>query len=181
MQYIEINSVKVFFDKEKTQNNITPYNEPCDCQDCRNYYKNIESNKELREFLGQFGIDYLRSEEVISYDLGEEKDSLIKSMAYYDVFGNIEKEFSIEKDGYTISFEKNANINVGHEVDEEYFWIVLDVVIPYMLEEERELSYISDEKNIFLKIKELLVKLFKRNNGILTYLLEKIYQYDDDE
>ena len=40
-------SVKIFFDKEKTQKNITHYNEPCDCQDCRNYYKNIESNKEV--------------------------------------------------------------------------------------------------------------------------------------
>ena len=47
MQCVEINSVKVFFDKEKTQKNITNYNEPCGCQDCRNYYKNIEANMEL--------------------------------------------------------------------------------------------------------------------------------------
>lgn len=231
MQCLEINSVKVFFDKEKTQKNITNYNEPCNCQDCRNYYKNIESNEELQSFLASFGIDYLRCEEVISYDLGEEKDSSIHSMAYYDVFGTIEKEFSIENNGCTISFKKNEDINVGHEVDEDYFWIVLDMVIPYVLEEERELSYASDKTSIFTKIREFISKIFKpkiidkeilekpdwetvvemmydkqldcfddeiirviysedkskrylilkKSNGILTYLLEYIYQFDDEE
>ena len=90
MQSIEINSIKVIFDKEKTQKNITLYNEPCDCQYCKNYYKYMEVNAELREFLSQFGIDYIRCEEVMSYDLGEDKDSFIHSMAYYDVFGKIE-------------------------------------------------------------------------------------------
>lgn len=230
MQCIEINSVKINFDKEMTRNNITPYNAQCDCQYCKNYYKNIECNIELRNFLSQFGIDYLRTEEVISYDLGENKESLVHSMAYYDVFGYIEKEVSVEKGDYTISFMKNADVNVGHEIDDKYFWIVLDIVLPYLLEEERELSYISDEKNFFSKIKERLTKLFKKKydrqlperpdwetvvemmydkqldcfddeiirviyskdkskrylilkkeSGVLTYQLEVIYQYDDEE
>ncbi len=232
MQCIEINSVKVSFDKEKTQNNITPYNEPCDCQDCRNYYKNIESNIELREFLSQFGIDYLRTEEVMSYELRlNDKDSPIHSMAYYDVFGYLEKEFSIKKGDCTILFKKNSDVNVGHEVNDEYFWIVLDMVIPYVLEEERELSYVSDKISVFTKIRELISKIFKpkkidkeilekpdwetvvemmydkqldcfddevirviyskdkskrylilkKENGILTYLLEYVYQFDDEE
>lgn len=232
MQCLEINSIKIIFDKEKTQKNITNYNAPCDCQDCRNYYKNIESNIELREFLSQFGIDYLRTEEIISYELRlNDKNSPIHSMAYYDVFGYIEKEFSIEKGDYTILFKKNADVNVGHEVDDEYFWIVLDMVIPYVLEEERELSYLSDETSIFTKFRELMSKIFKpkksgkeilekpdwrtvvdmmydkqldcfddevirviyskdkskrylilkKKNGILTYLLEYVYQFDDEE
>ena len=162
MQCLEINSIKVYFDKKKTQKNITNYNEPCDCQDCRNYYKNIESNVEVREFLSQFGIDYLRTEEIISYELRlKDKNSPIHSMAYYDVFGYIEKEFSVKKGGYTILFKKNADVNVGHEGVDEYFWIVLDMVIPYVLEEERELSYVSDETSIFTKFRELMSKIFK--------------------
>ena len=136
MQSIEINSIKVIFDKEKTQKNITLYNEPCDCQYCKNYYKYMEVNAELREFLSQFGIDYIRCEEVMSYDLGEDKDSFIHSMAYYDVFGKIEKEFSKQEEDYSISFQANTNVNVGHK-EEEYFWIVIDAVIPYILDEER--------------------------------------------
>lgn len=54
MQSIEINSIKVIFDKEKTQKNITPYNEPCDCQYCKNFYKNMEANAELVEFIPLF-------------------------------------------------------------------------------------------------------------------------------
>ena len=72
----------------------------------------------------------------MSYDLGEDKDSFIHSMAYYDVFGKIEKEFSIQEEDYSISFQANTNVNVGHK-EEEYFWIVIDAVIPYILEEER--------------------------------------------
>ena len=51
LQTIEINSVKIIFDKEKTKEYRTDFNRPCDCQDCRNYYKNIQNNFELVEFL----------------------------------------------------------------------------------------------------------------------------------
>lgn len=68
-QTIEINSVKIIFDKEKTKEYRTDFNKPCDCQDCRNYYKHIENNSELVEFLSGFGIDYNCTEEVFSWDL----------------------------------------------------------------------------------------------------------------
>lgn len=56
-QTVEINSVKITFDKEKTKEYRTDFNKPCECQDCRNYYKHIEENKKLVEFLSEFGID----------------------------------------------------------------------------------------------------------------------------
>lgn len=163
MQSIEINSVKVIFNKEKTQNNITLYNEPCDCQYCKNYYKNIKANFELVKFLNQFGIDYLRCEEVISYDLGEKDDSFIHSMAYYDVFGKIERDFSIEKEDYTILFQTNADVNAGHE-ETEYFWIIIDAVIPYVLEEKREIPYRSKRKNVLKKIREQISLLLRKED-----------------
>lgn len=51
LQTIEINSVKIIFDKEKNKEYRTDFNKPCDCQDCRKYYKNIQNNFELVEFL----------------------------------------------------------------------------------------------------------------------------------
>ena len=35
------NQLKIVFDKDKTKEYRTEFNKPCDCQDCRNYYKNI--------------------------------------------------------------------------------------------------------------------------------------------
>ena len=58
LQTIEINSTKIIFDKNKTKEYRTDYNKPCDCQNCRNYYKIIENNTELLDFLEGFGIDF---------------------------------------------------------------------------------------------------------------------------
>ena len=56
-QTLIINDVKISFDKDKTKEHRTDFNRPCDCQDCRNYYKHMEQNKDLLEFLGGFGVD----------------------------------------------------------------------------------------------------------------------------
>lgn len=73
---------KIIFDKEKTKEYRTDFNKPCDCQDCRNYYKNIQNNFELVEFLSGFGIDYNCTEEVFSWDLGNDNDALIHHEGY---------------------------------------------------------------------------------------------------
>ena len=139
LQTIEINSVKIVFDEAKTKSNVTDFNAPCDCQDCRNYYKNIQNKVELLEFLESFGIDFLRPEEICPYELGSSKDSLIKYHAYYSVSGHISKEFSIIKEDYSIFFETSSNVNVGHEISDDFFFIVIEIDLPYILDEEREL------------------------------------------
>ena len=159
LQKIEINNVTILFNKEKTQNNQTDYNRPCDCQDCRNYYKNIENNNELIEFLTGFGVDYLRAEEIMPIDLGNEKESLINYSAYYCVVGSISKVISIKKEDFSVSFGFSSNINVGHEISDDYFFIVVDIDLPYILDEEREfppLSFIEkciDKFKLFFKRK----------------------------
>ena len=50
LQTVEMNSAKVTFDKEKTREYRTDMNNPCDCQNCRNYYKHIKNNKGLVGF-----------------------------------------------------------------------------------------------------------------------------------
>jgi len=157
-QEIKINNIRILFDKDRTQNNQTDYNRPCDCQDCRNYYKNIENNVELIDFLTGFGVDYLRPEEIMPYDIGNEKDSLIYYRAYYSVVGTLDKEFRTNKESFSASFEIQNNINVGHEISEDYFFIVVDINLPFVLDEERELPPHSLADKILNKVKAIFKK-----------------------
>ena len=159
LQTIEINSAKITFDKEKTKTYRTEYNKPCDCQDCRNYYKNIENNIGLVNFLADFGVDYSRAEEIMPVDLGNEKESLINYSAYYCVVGSISKEVSIKKEDFSVSFGVSSNINVGHEITDDYFFIVVDIDLPYILDEEREFPQLSFIEKCIDKFK----LVFKRN------------------
>lgn len=137
LQIIEINSVKINFDKEKTLNHRTEFNQPCDCQDCRNFYNHVENNLELVKFLSDFGIDYNCAEEVFSWDLTDDKDSLIHHEGYYGVFGKIEgDEFSFEKYGVKITFAYGAPVPCNRTGD--YFWLIIEGDFPYILVEKRE-------------------------------------------
>ena len=159
LQTIEINSAKITFDKEKTKTYRTEYNKPCDCQDCRNYYKNIVNNIGLVNFLADFGVDYSRAEEIMPVDLGNEKESLINYSAYYCVVGSISKEVSIKKEDFSVSFGVSSNINVGHEITDDYFFILVDIDLPYILDEEREFPQLSFIEKCIDKFK----LVFKRN------------------
>ena len=153
LQTMEINSVKVTFDKDKTKAYRTDFNAPCDCQDCRNYYKHIENNKELVEFLNDFGIDHNCTEEVFSWDLGDRNDSLIHHEGNYGVFGEIVgEEFDFEKFGVRIKFQKGASVPCDREG--AYFWICVEGDFPYILDETREFP-VAFPKNIFQRIKDV--------------------------
>ena len=158
---VEINSVKITFDKEKTKEYWTDFNKPCDCQNWRNYYKHIGENKKLVEFLSEFGIDYNCTEEVFSWDLGNDEDSLIHHEGYYGVFGKIEgEEFEFEKFGVKITFQKGASVPCDRTG--KFFWICIEGDFPYILDEERDLPITFSQKiqksNIIGKIKSIFKK-----------------------
>ena len=161
LQTVEINSVEITFDKGKNTEYRTDFNKPCDCQDCRNYYKHVENNLDLVAFLNEFGIDYNCTEEVFSWDLGNDKDSLIHHEGYYGVFGKIEgEEFEFEKFGVKITFQKGASVPCDRTG--EYFWICIKGDFPYILDEERDLPITFSQKlqksNIISKIKAIFRK-----------------------
>ena len=155
----EINSVKIIFDIEKTKE-YRAYS--CGCQDCRNFYKNIEKNTELVAFLNDFGIDYKCDDDIFSWDWGNEKDSLIHHEAYYGVWGRIEgDDFDYEKFGVKISFQKDASL--PYDRPDECFWIRIEGDFPYLLEEERELPITFSQKVLELDIVTKIKTFFKKN------------------
>jgi hypothetical protein len=161
LQTVELSSVEITFDKGKTKEYRTDFNKPCDCQECRNYYKHVGNNLELVAFLNEFGIDYNCTEEVFSWDLGNDKDPLIHHEGYYGVFGKIEgEEFEFEKFGVKITFQKGASVPCDRTG--EYFWICIEGDFPYILDEERDLPITFSQKlqksNIISKIKAIFRK-----------------------
>lgn len=160
LQTIEINSVKITFNKEKTKEYRTDFNKPCACQDCRNYYKHIESNSELVEFLSSFGIDYNCAEEVLSWDLENDNNSLIHHEGYYGVFGKIEgEELDFEKFGVKITFQKGAAVPC--DKTGECFWICVEGDFPYILNEERDLPLSLSQNVKKSKFISMIKTIFK--------------------
>ena len=160
-EHVEIHSAIITFDKHKTKEYRTDYNRPCDCQDCRNYYKHIAKNRELVEFLTGFGIDYNCTEEVFSWDLGNDEDAFLHHEAYYGVFGKIEgEEFDFEKFDVKIAFQKDASI--PYDRTGEFFWICIEGNFPYILDEKRDWPVSFSQKmklsNIISKMKEIFRK-----------------------
>ena len=108
-----------------------------------------------------FGVDYNCTEEVFSWDLGNDEDSLIHHEGYYGVFGKIEgEEFEFEKFGVKITFQKGASVPCDRTG--EYFWICIEGDLPYILEEERDLPITFSQRvqklNVIGKIKAIFNK-----------------------
>lgn len=159
MQTLTFENTTIVFDREKSLNYKTENNSPGSCQDCRNYNENIKNKPELISFLFGLGVDYNRPEEVFSYDIGEDVDSLINSTAYYGVFGKIQgDEVHIQKFGVSISFEKGAA--VPNDREDEFFWVVVDGDFPYVLDEGRDASIILPQPSPLQKVKARIKSFF---------------------
>lgn len=157
LKTVEMDGVKILYDREKTQSYRTDFNKPCDCQNCRNYYKHIENNPDLIAFLNSFGIDYNCAEDVFSWDWGERRESLIHHEGYYAVFGNIDGEgFDFEKFGVKIAFQNTASVPC--DKTGEYFFINIEGDYPYILEEERDFPKGYGKAGIINKIKAVFNK-----------------------
>ena len=180
LQSMEISGTKIFFDIEKTKNYRTEFNKPCDCQNCRNYYKHIENNPELIALLKDFGIDYRCDEDIFSWDIGETADCPVHHEGYYGVFGRIEgEEFELERYGVKIIFQKNASL--PHDRTGEFFWICVEGDFSYILDKEREisLSFAQKVEKIKSKFGTKCADLF--STEVKTLKCENFNHNDPDE
>lgn len=138
MSEMIINSSKLIYDKKKTKNYEINSCDPCDCQGCRNYFFNIQSNTQLCDFLMKFGIDPYLPDEVIYFSLEDKKVSPISYEVYYGVCGEIVgEEAAFEKYSVKLSFKKS--VNILKEANCDYFWLVINKNYPYILNEERDI------------------------------------------
>lgn len=177
LQEIEINSTKILFDAAATNGHRTEHNKPCDCQNCRNYYKIVEDNPELIAFLSDFGVDIYHTEEVMSWDLDNAQDGMIHHEAYYGVPGRLEgEEVVIQQFGVKIAFEKGAIVPT--DLEGEYFWIRIEGDFPYVLEEERDLgvSYKGKHKTFKDRLLEagIMLLLVLLIPVLVVYLIFKL-------
>lgn len=144
LQTVEINGVKITFDREKTLNHRTDYNKPCVCQDCRNFYKNVESNTELSDFLSVFGVVHNFDEEVLSWSEYKDNKPYIHSDGYYAVEGTFDCDyFDFERFGVKLSFIKESV--VPHDREDDFFFIKVEGDFPFVLDEKIEEEYIPEE------------------------------------
>lgn len=161
MQTIKINGVSIIFDREKTNRHRTEINSPCECDYCRNYYKNMSNNIDLVDFLESFGVDYNYCEEIFSWDLGNDKDSLIHHEGHYCIFGKIEgDEFEFERFGVKIAFSNL--VPAPCDGNDEHFWLSVKGDFPYILDEIRNLVSVFPQKaensNMISKLKSIFRK-----------------------
>ncbi len=153
-QTLNLNGINITFDKEKTSSYRKDNLSSCTCEGCRNFYKTIKTNKELSDFLAQFGIDCEFTDEVFWYEMGKDDTFYYDSDGYYGVCGSFDgDEFSFEKYGVEISFLKMAELPVERE--DEHFYIRIKGDFPLVLDEdERD----KDWKTSFLnRIKAMLI------------------------
>lgn len=115
-------------------------------------------------FLSGFGIDYPYTEEVFSWDLGNESDSLIHHEGYYGVFGSIEGgAFQFEQFGVKISFQKSAFVPCNKTG--AYFWICIEGDFPYILNEPRELPISFSPKSKLLRLVDKIKTILRKNKN----------------
>lgn len=176
-QKIEINSTRILFDSEVTNGHRTDHNKPCDCQNCRNYYRIVEGNPELIAFLSDFGVEFHHTEEVMSWDLDNRPEGLIRHEAYYGVSGRLEgEETAIQRFGVEITFAKGAIVPT--DLEGEYFWIRIAGDFPYVLEEERDfgVSYKGKKETIKERLQAagIMLLLILLIPVLLVYLIFKL-------
>lgn len=99
-----------------------------------------------------------------SWNLGNDKQSLIHHEGYYGVFGVIDdKDFSFEKYGVKITFSNSASVPCDRKG--VYFWICIEGDFLYILDEEREPPIDFSQKIKSSQIISKLKSIFKKNNS----------------
>lgn len=137
MEEMIIKDCKLLVDKNTTADNVSEWNAPCDCASCRNYSKAIQSVPAVTDFLNLFGINVNRPEECMEIDT-DFKTKTISYSVWYSVIGKTEQSIKIQ-----LSADATAEIlppDIGfppnNELNGNYFWISLDIRLPWELDED---------------------------------------------
>ena len=130
----------------------------CDCDYCRNYYKQIKGKfPQLEAFLSQFGVDISKPDEISSCTYEDEIDYYA---VYYSVCGEITKDSEYEIDIYDnlfLSIVVHDDIAPPNEQTGQYFtFSVFQIRLPWVLDEP--LNPTAKER-VFDKFHEIFKKI----------------------
>ena len=133
----------------------------CNCECCLNFYAQIEEKfPKLADFLGEFGIDISRPDEICSVEMDNYIDYINVD---YTVCGNIETmgKFEIDiEDNLFLSIVIADGFVSPNEQTEAYFTIsIMSIELPWVLDEPFPTSIRVDALD---KPKNFLKKLFKK-------------------
>lgn len=80
---------KFSFDKNKTSTYYENYSDLCECESCKNFYKNVGFiPNDIRNFIEQFGIDITKPIEQESI-IADKSQKIVEYTVYYAVNGEI--------------------------------------------------------------------------------------------
>lgn len=158
LKEIKIGDTLLLVDAAATANYRTPYNEPCDCAACRNYFHAVESRKSLLSFLKKFGIDAGRPEEIAWW--GEDVASkTLEYHVWYSVCGemkgaDISRKLPDAMIEITRPGKEDVFPNTGR--GDPYFWISFTVRLPWVSNEDMgELFKPAPRSTLWQKIKTM--------------------------
>lgn len=124
------------FDKNKTLKYYENYTDLCQCESCKNFYKNVKLiSNDIRDFVEQFGIDISKPIEQESI-IADKSNNMVDNTVYYAVNGKANSldncEIHIGKSVVEIiSNEMTPNTDIS----EPYFvFAVHDIWLPWTID-----------------------------------------------
>lgn len=159
METVIINNCTFLVDKSTTANYVTEFNTPCDCLYCRNYFKAVQSVPSVIEFLKMFCVNVNRPEECTELDTDFEGNTLLYSV-WYSVVGESMQSTKIQlsADATAKILPSDNKFAPNTEHNDNYFWIRLDMRLPWKLNEDITRLKPHKEKTLPRRIANLFKK-----------------------
>lgn len=133
---IEKNGWKFIFDKNKTSKYYENYSDLCQCESCKNFYKNVKFiSDDIRSFIEQFGIDINKPIEQQSI-IADKTKKIVENTVYYAVIGEaIALNYSNIPIGQSIVQIIPKEISPNTDIPQPYFvFSVSDIWLPWTVD-----------------------------------------------
>ena len=144
-----INDRSFLIDKYATSHYITQYNEPCDCAYCRNYFRAIQENFVVLDFLSKLSVNVGRPEECMEIETNY-STKMLHYIVWYSVTGQTENSVTVNlSDDITVKISLSSDNRLSPNTDhiDDYFWICIDLWLPWAMDEDIS-KFKSSEKSL---------------------------------
>lgn len=164
LEEVVVNGVRFLVDKNATSQYITQHNKPCNCAYCRNYFKAIQEIHSVLSLLNRFQVNVGRPEECMELETNFDTNMLFYYV-WYSVSGKATQKVVVDLSDdivaeiYPPADEQYAP-NTGQT--ENYFWISLNLLLPWVLEEDINQLKPPIKRTVIQKV----LSVFKRGESV---------------